>query len=121
MTSKQQNTGFGLVASLVILAMSIWYKIDLYIFAVITLLISLLLPKLYTPFAWLWFGLAKLLEQFMSKVVLFLIFFLVVTPVGLIRRMLGKDSLHTGVSKKQKNFFETQIHKYEAVDLEKQF
>ena len=121
MTTKQQNTGFGLVASLVILIVSIWYKIDLCLFAVLALLVSLLLPVLYTPFAWLWFGLAKILEQVMSKVILFLIFFLVVTPVGLLRRILGKDSLHTDASNKQKNFFENQVHRYEAADFEKQF
>ena len=121
MTTKQQNTGFGLVASLVIIVVSIWCKIDLYLIAVLALLVSLLLPVLYTPFAWLWFGLAKILEQVMSKVILFLIFFLVVTPVGLLRRILGKDNLHTGASNRKKNFFEHQIHRYEARDLEKQF
>ena len=120
-TTKQQNIEFGLVATLAILVSSIWFKLDLYIFAVTTLLLSMLLPKLYTPFAWLWFGLAKILERVMSKLVLLLIFFLVITPVGLIRHMLGKDNLHISGSKKQKNFFENPIHIYKPEDMDNQF
>lgn len=121
MTTKKQNTEFGLVVSLVILIISLWFKIDLYVFAVITLLVSLLFPKLYTPFTWLWFGLAEILERVMSKVLLFLIFFLVITPVGLIRRMFGKDNLHTGRSKNKNSLFENQIHTYTPEELERQF
>jgi len=121
LTTKKQNTEFGLVVSLTILVGSICFKIDLYAFAVITLLVSLLFPILFTPFAWLWSELAKILEYVMSKVVLFLIFFLIITPVGLIRRVLGKDTLHTGHSKNNKSLFDNQIHAYTPEDLEKQF
>ena len=121
MTTKKQNTEFGIVASLAIIAVSIWCKTDLYVFALITLLASLLFPILYTPFAWLWFGLAKVLERVMSKALLFLIFFLVITPVGLIRKALGKDSLHTGLSGKKKSFFETPMHTYKREDMDNQY
>ena len=121
MTTKKQNTEFGIVASIAILAVSLRFKIDLYVIAVITLLVSLLFPVLYSPFAWLWFGLAKGLERVMSKGVLFLIFFLVITPVGLIRKALRKDSLHTGYSKNRKTLFENQIHTYKSEELERQF
>ena len=121
MVSKKQNTEFGIVASIAILVMSVWYGIDLNIYIIIMLLACLLFPKAYTPFTWLWFGLAKVLERFMSKVVLFLVFFLVITPVGLIRRVLRKDNLHRGRSQMQTNIFENQIHTYKPCDLEKQF
>ena len=121
MISNKQNTEFGLVASLTILVISFWSGIDLKVVAVITLLVGLLFPRLYTPFAWLWFGMAKVLERFMSKVILFLIFFLVVTPVGLLRKALGKDSLHTCRSKNKTSLFENQTHCYHPEDIVNQF
>jgi len=120
MTTKQ-NTDFGIVASITIIAVSIWCKIDLYAFAVAALLTALLFPKLYTPFTWLWFGMAKVLERFTSKTLLFLIFFLIITPVGLLRKTLGKDNLHTNLSQKYKNIFESPPHAYQSEDMEKQF
>ena len=121
MVSKKQNTEFGVVASLAMLIVSVWHKIDLNVYIIILLLASLLFPVIYTPFAWLWFGLAKVLERIMSKVALLLIFVLVITPVGLIRRVFGKDNLHKSRSQMQKNIFENQIHTYKSCDLEKQF
>lgn len=57
------------------------------------LVVSLLLPSLLAPFnrAWLKFGL--LLHKIVSPVVLGIMFFLVVTPIGLLMRMFGKDPL----------------------------
>lgn len=121
MTTKKQNVEFGLVASLAVLVVSIHYKVNLNVVVVVTLLASLLMPKLYAPFAWLWFWMGKALGIVMSKVVLSLIFFLIVTPVGMMRRALGKDNLHIGHSKRQKNFFEKQKHTYIPEDMEKQF
>ena len=119
--SKKQNTEFGVVASLAMLIVSVWHKIDLNVYIIILLLASLLFPVIYTPFAWLWFGLAKVLERIMSKVALLLIFVLVITPVGLIRRVFGKDNLHKSRSQMHKNIFENQIHTYKPCDFENQF
>lgn len=117
--TKKQNTEFGMVVTFVLLVVSLWFKIDCYVFATIALLVSMLFPVLYTPFAWVWFRLAKLLELVMSKVTLFLVFFLVVTPVGLARRLAGKDNLR--LKNDQKSMLVDRTHLYEAADLEKQF
>ena len=45
------------------------------------------------PLAWLWFGLSHLLSQVVSRVVLTVVFFVVVTPIALIRRLMGADAL----------------------------
>ncbi len=59
---------------------------------VVTLLL-MIRPELFKPFAALWFGLSELLGTVMSKLILSLLFFLMVTPVALIRKAMGKDSL----------------------------
>lgn len=86
------ETGILLVMVLIIYG---WY-IEEWKFAIIgaaVLLISLIIPVLFKPLAFLWFGLAKLLSFITSNLLLFLLFYLLVTPVGLFRKMLGKDSL----------------------------
>jgi len=121
MITKKQNTEFGIVVSLILLIVSIRFKIDLYVLVAITLLISLLFPKLFTPFAWLWFRSVEVLEQLMSKILLFPVFFFVITPVGQLRRMSGKDGLRIGNSKNKKSMFENKVHTYKPEDLERQF
>lgn len=45
------------------------------------------------PFARVWFGCSILLGKIMSKVLLSLVYMLLVLPVALIRRLLGKDAM----------------------------
>jgi hypothetical protein len=57
------------------------------------LLLSLLKPSLLATPNRLWTQLALLLNRIVSPVVMSLIFFLAVTPMALLFRMLGKDPL----------------------------
>jgi Saxitoxin biosynthesis operon protein SxtJ len=56
-------------------------------------LISLAMPRLLTPLTRYWMGLANILHNIVSPVVLGVLFFLVVTPVGCLMRLSGKDPL----------------------------
>jgi uncharacterized Tic20 family protein len=120
--TKKENVDFGITLTLILLIISWWFGKQLIGASIICLLICLLAPRLYTPFSKIWFGLAKGLEWLMSKAILFLIFFLVVTPVALIRRLLGKDSLHLrSFAKHNRNVWMERLHRYTKNDLEKQF
>ena len=61
--------------------------------AIVLMIVNMIVPSLFKPFARIWFGLSHILGAIMSRLILSLIFFLLVTPVGLVRRMMGKDSL----------------------------
>ncbi len=61
--------------------------------SIILLLLTMAWPKAFKPLAGLWFGLSQALGHVVSKIVLGLAFFLIVTPIGLIRRWIGADSL----------------------------
>jgi multisubunit Na+/H+ antiporter MnhG subunit len=50
----------------------------------------------------LWFGLSHLLGAVVSRIILTLLFFLLVTPVGLVRRWVGADSLQLKKWKKDR-------------------
>ena len=61
--------------------------------SIILLLINMIWPRLFRPLATLWFGFSRLLGTFMSRILFSLIFIVMVVPVGLLRKLLGKDSL----------------------------
>jgi len=57
------------------------------------LLSALIAPRVLTPLyvPWRWFGIG--MGFVMTRVILTIFYFLVITPFGLVRRLLGKDSL----------------------------
>ncbi len=58
-----------------------------------TLLITLARPHALAPFNRAWYKLGILLGKIVSPVVMGLIFFLLITPIALVTRMLGRDEL----------------------------
>ncbi len=89
---QAKDTGMAMV--LICLLLGYFGKFPQFLgVSIVLLLITMAWPKAFKPLAGLWFGLSHLLGQVMSKVILTLAFFLVVTPIGLIRRWMGADSL----------------------------
>ena len=56
-------------------------------------IVALIAPALLAPLNRLWMRLALLLHKIVSPVVLGIMFFLVITPMGLVMRLVGKDPL----------------------------
>ena len=49
--------------------------------------------KLALPFYWFWIGIAFVLGNIMSRIVITLIYYGVITPMGLVARLSGRDKL----------------------------
>lgn len=97
-------------------------EITLYWLAAGALLLNMIFPMFFYPFAIFWFGLANILGLFISKVVLVLIYLVIVLPVALARRVAGKDSLMLKRFKKDSgSIMKPRNHQFEAGDLEKPF
>ena len=60
---------------------------------VLTLAVALIKPDWLTPFNRAWFHVGQFLHRVTSPVAMAAIYFAVVTPTGLLMRMLGKDPL----------------------------
>lgn len=58
------------------------------------LLAAVIKPTLLAPFNWLWYKVRLLLHRIIAPLALAVLFYGVVTPTGLIMRMLGKDLLN---------------------------
>jgi hypothetical protein len=61
--------------------------------AAVLLALELLWSRALEPLNWLWFKLGMLMARVVSPLVMAVIFFGVVTPIGLVRRLGGADSL----------------------------
>lgn len=57
------------------------------------ILLTMLVPKMFRPVAYIWYSIANILGFFISKIVLSIIYFLFIIPFGLTRKILGKDNL----------------------------
>lgn len=92
--SSKENTGSGL--ALIFILLFIGLKWDYYITFKIDFVLILLLmisPVAFYPFSIIWLNLADFLGKYMSKLILAVIFYLFVMPVGLIRKLSKKDKL----------------------------
>ena len=92
--TEQQKKDTGLALTLLFLIIGLFTNnVFFFKMTIPTILITMLIPSLLHPFAIVWFSLANFLGFFVSKIVLSIIFMLLIVPLGLIRRLLGKDNL----------------------------
>ena len=64
------------------------------VFSIIFLVLGLTNSKILNPLNKLWFNFGIFLGKIMSPLIMGIIFFLVVTPIGLLMRLFGKDILN---------------------------
>src|SRR5260221_9674324 len=92
--SIKQCMEFGWAAILVMLALAIYRKDNNLVIAAFTLtLVTIVAPILLFPFAAFWFGLSEILRMISTTLLLGTVFFVIVMPVGLVRRIAGLDNL----------------------------
>ena len=100
------NRSFGLLFFIVFLAISLWplksqedLRLWAFILALIFFVLGILNSKFLTPLNKLWMKFGIFLGSIISPFVMGVVFFMVVTPTGLIMRFLGKDLLRIKKSK----------------------
>jgi hypothetical protein len=100
------NRSFGFLFFVVFFVISLWpiksqgdLRLWAFILSLIFLVLGVLNSKFLTPLNKLWFKFGILLGSIVSPIVMGAVFFVVVTPVGLIMRFLGKDLLRINKNK----------------------
>ena len=95
------NKSFGIVFFIFFLLIALYpliNKEDIRLWAFITsiifLILGLLKSPILTPLNKVWFKFGIFLGRIVSPFVMGVIFFFVVTPIGIIMRILGKDLLN---------------------------
>ena len=100
------NKSFGIVFFLFFLIVAIYpmffdgnLRVWSIIISIIFLMLGLLNSRVLTPLNLLWFKFGILLGRIVSPIVMGLVFFVIVTPTGLIMKFLNKDLLNLKKSK----------------------
>ena len=94
------NRSFGIVFFVVFILIGFYpllndgnLNIISILIGIIFLILGILNSRFLTPLNKIWFKFGILLGQIISPIVMGIIFFLVVTPIAFIMRVLGKDVL----------------------------
>jgi len=67
----------------------------------------------------IWFGFSHILGTVISKIILTIVYILLVIPVGIFRRLIGKDSLQLSEFKKGNNsVMKTRNYNFSSKDIE---
>ena len=118
--STKQAADTGMAAVLLLLLIGLFSHNNLYYkIAIPVLIMNMTFPMFYYPFAIIWLGLSQLLGTIVSKITLSIIYFILVIPVGVFRRLLGKDSLQLSQFKKgNTSVMQTRNHTFVREDIE---
>jgi hypothetical protein len=118
------NKSFGIVFFIFFLAVSLYplinneeYRLWALITSLIFLILGLFNSSILTPLNLLWFKFGMLLGRIVSPIVMALVFFIVVTPTGLIMKLFKKDLLQL----KRKNKKSYWIEKKSKSKMSNQF
>lgn len=71
----------------------------------IFLIVAIILPQILAPLNWVWTKFGLLLHRIVSPIVLAVVFFLVLTPIGLIMRFFGADPLRLKFDPSAKSYW----------------
>ena len=87
--------------------------------AMAVLVLTMVWPAVFRPLAKVWFGFSHFLGTVVSKIILSLVFFLIVTPMGLIRKAFGADPMKTRQWKKgDGSVLVVRKHRYTIEDIQ---
>ena len=107
------NRSFGIVFFIVFLLIALYpltYSEEIRVWSATISLIFLVLglfnSKILTPLNKLWFKFGIFLGKIISPIIMGIIFFLVVTPIGFIMRLLRKDVLNLKYNKNKSYWIE---------------
>ena len=119
------NKSFGIVFFIVFLVISVYplffdgnLRVWSLIVSLLFLVLGLINSRVLTPLNRLWFKFGMFLGKFISPIIMGLVFFIVVTPTGLIMRAFKKDLLN--LKKKDTKSYWIKRDKFKS-DMRNQF
>ncbi|MGO9126200.1 MAG: SxtJ family membrane protein [Terriglobales bacterium] len=121
--TKDQSRDTGMAMVLLLLLLFLSRKREGWLFAAMVLhVLNMVAPQIYRPVAVLWLGLSDLLGAVVPKILLSVVYFMVVTPIAVVRRLAGKDSLKLRAFKAGKeSVMVERKHVFAGRDLEKPY
>lgn len=86
------------------------------------IIFGVVFPKTLLPIQKAWMAIAVVLGFIMTRVILSILFYLVITPIGLLAKLFRKDFLDRKFEKNKNTYWNYRVLKeYEKIDTERQF
>ena len=128
-SEKSNIRNFGITLGIILLLISgflFWkekesFQIFLTI-GIILFLTAIALPSVLKPVYWIWMIFAIILGWFMTRVILSLLFYIIITPIGLTLRLFGKQFLELRWDKSKESYWNFRTNEHlKKENYEKQF
>jgi Saxitoxin biosynthesis operon protein SxtJ len=121
--TKDQSRDTGMAMVLLLLIVFASRKREGFLIAAMVLhVVNMIVPQIYRPVAVLWLGFSDLLGAVVSRILLSVVYFVVVVPIGILRRFSGKDSLKLRAFKASKDSSMVERnHTFTGRDLERPY
>ena len=104
---NKSNKSFGIIFFIVFLIIGFWPLINgegVRIWSILVslsfLILGLLNSKILSPLSYSWIKLGIIIGNFISPIIMAIIFYLLISPFGIVMRIFGKDLLMKKYSKK---------------------
>lgn len=128
-STKKDLRGFGLAVGGVLAAIGLlllWRHSPSYPYFIsigaVLVISGLIYPSILKPFQKAWMAFAVVMGWVMTRVILLMLFFLVVTPIGLIMRILGKRPISLEWRTEERSYWNPRQRKpFDPSGCEKQF
>ena len=128
-SEKSDIRNFGITLGIILLLISgflFWKEKESYqIFSGIGITLSLIaiaIPSVLKPVYWMWMIFGIILGWFMTRVILSLLFYIIITPIGLTLRLFGKQFLELRWDKSKESYWNYRTNKNTQIaNYEKQF
>ncbi len=111
-SGKKELKEFGITFAIVfgLFGVLFWWRHKPYFYylffvSVFFMFFGLFLPIALKPIQKIWMAVALVMGSIMTKVILFILFYLVITPIGIICRLSGKDILDLKLDKAKTSYW----------------
>ncbi len=127
-TDKEQIRQFGFIIGAVLLilaAIFFWIGIQgewvYFMLGFFFIVIAATFPNALKLLYIIWMSFAILLGWLMSRLILLLLYYLILSPIGLISRLIGKSFLELKIDLSKKSYWNSIENKKSTKDYERQF
>jgi hypothetical protein len=122
-----KKTGLTIGVVLILVSLLLWYlgKISFMYFSIVgglLIILAIIAIPVLRPFHRVWMMFAFAMGFVMSRVILTLLYYLIITPIGLLAKLVGKKFMPLGFDKNAATYWEKRenIVKHQ-IDYERQF